>query len=485
MPKNSPPAVSPFDVTPQGDVLRTRAKRLGTQSSRVVLALVCTLSMITYLDRVCFGMAAPSLAKDLNLNSVAELKWAFTGFAIAYAIFEVPTGWLGDRLGPRSMLIRIVVWWSACTTLTGLVGIQVGGWTLGGLGTLIVLRFLFGAGEAGAYPNITRVLYNWFPAHRWEFAQGLVWMSGRLAGGATPLIWAVLVGGTGGSSPLLSWRGAFVLFGLIGLVWCVLFAALFRNHPDKANSAKETESPEVPLSPGTEIIGHASVPWRALFTNRSVLALCAMYSLINYGWAFNITYLPSYLDQRFGIADSDLLGAVYKGAPLWVGAVGCLTGGLIVGFFSRKLGSRSNGRRAVGILAMLVCMFCWLGACVAPNIHVFCFCVSLAAFCIDCTLGAIWATCQDLGREHTAVTAACMNTIGTMGAALAGWATGTIIQQTVARRAAEQSVPLSKTLEQAALLDGYQFVFLTYAAVYAIAAAIWLFIDSNRRLTED
>ena len=120
MPKNSPPAVSPFDVTPQGDVLRTRAKRLGTQSSRVVLALVCTLSMITYLDRVCFGMAAPSLAKDLNLNGVAELKWAFTGFAIAYAIFEVPTGWLGDRLGPRSMLIRIVVWWSACTTLTGL-----------------------------------------------------------------------------------------------------------------------------------------------------------------------------------------------------------------------------------------------------------------------------------------------------------------------------------------------------------------------------
>ena len=132
----------------------------ATRVRYAVLAFVCALSMITYLDRVCFGQVAPILASELSLDSVADLKWAFTAFALAYAIFEIPSGWLGDIWGPRSTLLRIVVWWSACTALTGVVGLKFGSIMLGGLATLIVLRFLFGMGEAGAYPNITRALHN-------------------------------------------------------------------------------------------------------------------------------------------------------------------------------------------------------------------------------------------------------------------------------------------------------------------------------------
>ncbi|HVJ79944.1 MAG TPA: MFS transporter, partial [Planctomycetia bacterium] len=161
-----------------------------------VLALVCVLSMITYVDRVSFGAAAPDLAAALSLSGTSDLKWAFTAFAIAYAVFEIPTGWMGDRWGPRSTLLRIVGWWSLCTALTGLVGMRIGDVVLGGLGTLICLRFLFGAGEAGAYPIITRALHNWFPASERPFAQGWVWMCGRLAGGLTPLLWMALVVGT-------------------------------------------------------------------------------------------------------------------------------------------------------------------------------------------------------------------------------------------------------------------------------------------------
>ena len=132
----------------------------------------------------------------------------------------------------RTMLMRIVLWWSACTALTGMVGLRVGATALGGLGTLVALRFLFGAGEAGAYPNITRALHNWFPSRSWETAQGLVFMSGRLMGGVTPLIWAILVGGTAASAPLMGWRGAFLLFGLVGVVWAVAFALWFRDRPE-------------------------------------------------------------------------------------------------------------------------------------------------------------------------------------------------------------------------------------------------------------
>jgi MFS family permease len=113
-----------------------------------VLGFACSLSMITYLDRVCIASVAPNIVTALNLNSVADLGWAFTAFALAYAVFEIPSGWLGDVYGPRSALIRIVLWWSFFTALTGLVGLSFAGVTLG-LGSLIVIRFLFGMGEAG------------------------------------------------------------------------------------------------------------------------------------------------------------------------------------------------------------------------------------------------------------------------------------------------------------------------------------------------
>lgn len=225
-----------------------------------VLALVCGLSMITYLDRVCFGAAAPSMAADLGLTGVAELKWAFVAFSLSYGLFEIPAGWLGDRWGPRGTLLRIVSWWSVFTALTGLVGMKFGSWTLGGLTSLIALRFLFGAGEAGAYPNITRAIHNWFPVERWETAQGMVWMSGRLAGGITPFLWAILVAGTSTAQPLMHWRGAFFVFGAIGLVWCAAFAILFRNRPDQHPAVNDEEARLIGRREESSEEGHA-VPW--------------------------------------------------------------------------------------------------------------------------------------------------------------------------------------------------------------------------------
>src|SRR5712692_2488448 len=157
-----------------------------------VLGFVCTLSMITYLDRVCMSNASPYVQKVLGLESEAGMKWIFWAFTISYALFEVPTGWLGDVFGPRRTIIRIVLWWSVFTVLTGLVGFSILGITIG-FGALVTIRFLFGIGEAGAYPNLTRALHNWFPYGSRAFAQGAMWMSGRLIGGLTPLIWGLVV----------------------------------------------------------------------------------------------------------------------------------------------------------------------------------------------------------------------------------------------------------------------------------------------------
>ncbi|MCA9090504.1 MAG: MFS transporter [Planctomycetaceae bacterium] len=440
--------------------------------------------MITYIDRVCFGAAAPLMARDLGLTSVAELKGAFTAFAIAYALFEVPAGWMGDRLGPRPILIRIVLWWSACTALTGLVGLKLGTWSLGGLGTLVALRFLFGAGEAGAYPNITRALHDWFPIQQWEFAQGLIWMAGRISGGVTPLIWTVLVSGTAVSAPLMHWRTTFLVFGGLGVVWCVLFRWKFRDPPSDSRAEHRQEAAatkEADCSPlgKPKHPGHSQVAWRKLLTNPSLWFLCGTYSLLNYGWVFNITYFPAYLQQRFHLPPSDVMGAVYLGAPLWVGSLGCLSGGLCVNWIDHYVRDRRKSRRILGFFAMTLCALCWWNARSAQSLHTFCISVSLAAFCVDLTLGAAWASCQDIGKQSAAVTAAIMNTLGTLGAAAASWQTGSMVEHSIrnAARTANLSMDrLPPDLLDLATFDGFQDVFLTYILMYLAAAVCWCFV---------
>jgi MFS family permease len=439
--------------------------------------------MITYLDRACFSMVAPTLAGELKLGSVADLKGAFTAFAIAYALFEIPTGWLGDVWGPRSTLLRIVIWWSVFTALTGVVGLTVGSYILGGAGALVVIRFLFGAGEAGAFPNITRALHNWFPSDQAATAQGWIWMSGRLAGGFTPLVWTLLVVGTAWTYPLVNWRGAFALFGLIGIAWCVAFAWFFRDRPGNHSWVNDAERIEIERGRDIAAASHAGLPVGSMVRSVNLWLICIMYFCMVYGWFFHMTYLPAYLEERFGVDPSSILGALYKGGPLWLGAFSCLTGGVLVDRLMRRMGSRRRARRVVGMVAQSLCALGWIGAIFAPNVHVFTLAISLAALSNDMTLASCWATCQDIGGRYTAVTAACMNTIGAVGAAVVSWTTGTIIQLSLAARASalETAVDqLSASDQHFAMMAGYDYNFMSYAAAYAISALCWRFIDPEK-----
>ncbi|MBS0208972.1 MAG: MFS transporter [Planctomycetes bacterium] len=438
-----------------------------------VLLWVCALSALTYLDRVCFGVAAKHLKSDLGLDNDAELKWAFTAFAIAYSLFEIPSGWLGDAIGPRRALLRIVAWWSLFTAATGLVGYQVAGITLGGLYTLFIVRFLFGAGEAGAYPNITRALHNWFPTERWATAQGYVWMSGRLMGGLTPLIWAALVTGTAWTPALLNWRGAFLGFGVLGLVWCVGFGLKFRDTP--RGDARWRDTPEL-LAHVPEHHDSHELPWRKLLANRTLWPLSLMYFCINYGWYFHITYLPLFLRQRFDVGDDQLVGAIYLGGPLLVGSLGCFCGGKLADWLARRTGNARRVRIMIGIVGQSFCAACWVVAMFAPNVHVFCAAISLSAFANDMTMASAWATCQDIGGNHAAVTAATMNTVGTGGAAMAGWLTGTIVERALSQQATGLGVAVTALPADAlhtATLDGYYQSLVTFAGACAVAALLW------------
>jgi MFS transporter, ACS family, glucarate transporter len=458
-----------------------------TRVRYVVLALACALSMITYLDRACFSMVAPLLAADLSLEATTVLKWASTAFAIAYAIFEIPTGWLGDTWGPRSTLFRIVIWWSVCTALTGLVGLKYGAFTFGGLGLLIVLRFLFGMGEAGAYPNIARALHNWFPTNQTATAQGWIWMSGRLMAGVTPMIWTLLVVGTAWTLPILNWRMAFVLFGAIGFLWCAAFMSFFRDRPREHRWVNAAERSEIEKGHSTDAAPRGALPWRSFLRSRNLWLLCTMYFCMVYGWFFSIIYYPAHLKERFQLDQESLLTAIYQGGPLWMGAIGCLTGGWFVDRLIRRSGDRRRARRMVGMIAEGLGAICWIAAIFAPNAFAFFLAVSLAAMCNDLTLASAWAACQDIGQRYTAVTAACMNTIGTLGAVALSWLTGTIVEHALSAQAATVGVAvkqLSDTDKHTALVAGYDYSIMTYAAAYFLSALCWRFIDSTKPIVD-
>jgi MFS family permease len=442
-----------------------------------VLGFACALSMITYLDRVCIASAASLMKDSLGLNDVADLWMAFFAFAFAYAVFEIPSGWLGDMYGPRNVLIRIVLWWSVFTALTGLAGLSLGG-VVFGLGFLVVVRFLFGMGEAGAYPNITRALHNWFPFPERGFAQGMVWMSGRLMGGLTPLVWLLLVRSLG-----VPWRLLFWVFGGVGLLWCVLFALWFRNRPEQNPRVNAGELWLIRAGRSESESGHSGVPWGLLVRSPNLWMLCLMYFCASYGWYINITYLPDLLDQQ-GVDKDSVVGALYKGGPLWVGAISCLVGGWLTDWFIRRTGNRKWGRRLFGTLGHGLCAVCLFGCVFANNNPFFLFlAISMAAFFNDLTMGPAWATCQDIGKRFAAIVAGAMNTIGNLGGALAGLFTGWILQYSLADYAAS----VGKTIQQLTPAEraignwpGFQVNFTIFAAAYLVAALLWLRIDSTR-----
>lgn len=452
-----------------------------------VLSFVCTLSMITYLDRVCFGVAGSEIMQSLGLTGDATLNWFTWAFAISYAVFEVPTGWLGDVFGPRKTLIRIVLWWSFFTVVTGLVGLEVGGLVLGGFWTMLAVRFLFGMGEAGAYPNITRALHNWFPYTERAFAQGAVWMSGRLMGGLTPLVWFLVT-----QVLQLSWRSAFALFGFIGVLWCLVFAVWFRNRPHEKPSVNPAERELIEGGRTDTEAGHAKVPWGKLLGSANLWFLCLMYFCAAYGWYFNISLLPRFLETQYGVAADSPLGSIYKGGPLWMGAITCLIGGWLSDRFIRRTGDRKWGRRLFGIIGHGLCALCYFGCFLVPKepAYVFWFflSISMAAFWNDLTMGAAWAVCQDIGKRYSAIVAGCMNTIGNLGGAVTQLVTGFILMSQLNAFAAARGVEaaaLNSVDKAAAQLPGYQINFAIYTAVYVIAVFFWLRVDATKPLVEE
>ena len=401
-----------------------------------VLMLLATLSVLTYLDRVCISVAGPRMQNELHLS---PQDWGLvTGaFAIAYALFEIPSGYLADRFGARAMLTRIVLWWSAFTTLTGFAS---------KLWPLMILRFLFGAGEAGAYPTASTSVFRWFPAVEHGRAFGVILLSSQLGGAIAPLLIVPIQAHFG-------WRVSFYLFGILGIAWAYGWWHWYRNRPEEKTGITDRELAEIGPPAGAPPHGF---PWQAIGSNGSVWAIMSTTFTYLYSYYFFLFWLPTYMMRARGFTEGE---TKLSALPFVFGAMANLTGGYARDAAVRRWGPKW-GARVVGIAGLATASVSTFAALASANNYVALAWLALCYAGITFQQPTVFATCAEIGKRYTGAVAGCMNTAGAVGGLLSSLIFGYLVQST----------------------GSYDAVLLSMVGALILGAALWLRIDATETL---
>jgi ACS family glucarate transporter-like MFS transporter len=381
--------------------------------------------------------------RDLRLSNI-QMGYVFGVFALSYGLVEIPAGWLGDRLGQRKMLTRIVLCWSAFTALTGAATT---------FPVLVLTRFAFGAAEAGAFPSIARALSTWFPTTDRGRVTGIMFTGARLGGALAPPLATLLVGYVG-------WRFTFVIFGLIGFAWTPFFRRSYRDDPATHGSvnAAELEYIRQGATPVSGTPRGEPTPWRRIFLSSDLWALFGMYFGTSYGFWFFLTWLPTSLMRDYGLTPRR--AGLYAALPLAAGAVTTVIGGTISDRIVRFTGSLRTGRRAVGLGGFLLAGGGFGAASIAGSAAASVLCLSIGSGAMDLAVPVAWAACLEVGGRFGGTTTGFMNSASSLSALLSPIAAAWLFDHS----------------------GSFHAMFLSAMAVYWITGLLWLKIDPARRI---
>lgn len=433
----------------------------GERRTRVrvaVVAFLCVLSFLTYYDRQCIARAQESIQQSLDISD-EQMGLVFGAFWLAYALFEIPGGWMGDRIGARFTLTRIVVAWSIFTALTGAAT---------GFYSLLVYRFLFGLGEAGAYPNMAHVQSRWLPRLEQARAGGMIWFFARSGAAFAPLIFGTLTRGveslqaSAGQSlewlaTVESWRIGFVVSGALGVAWCLAFYPWFRDDPASKSSVSAAELRHIESGRGHLETSHLmdGRVWRRLFTSPSLWAMALYYICGSFGWSFFVSWMPRYLKESHGVSfeKSEWTSAW----PLLCGGVACLVGGMLSDALVNRTGWRRLGRAVFPVSGCLVAAAAMLAI---PHVRTqrdatILMCVAAAAF--DFGQAANWAAIVDMGGRYAGVALGFINMVGNLGNAAQPYIGAEVFNS-----------------------FGWNTLFGLYAVAFLLAGAMWMVINPWR-----
>ena len=370
-----------------------------THARHIVLGLVVAAYMLTYMDRVNLASAIPVIQHDLGFSMVT-IGWIFAAFRWGYAFFQIPGGWLGDRIGGRRALSLVVVWWSAFTSLTAFT------WNAVSMG---ICRFFFGVGEAGAFPIATRSLSSWMLTTERGFAQGLTHAASRLGAALTPPLVVFLMLRFG-------WRAPFLLFGFLGVVWSGVWYWYYRDTPAEHRQTNLAERDLIENSIGFRVARAQAVPWRRILGSSSMWTLSLMYFCYGYSIDIYLDWFPKYLNEHRGYNLTQM--GFYASLPLLAGAAGDLLGGTISDRCARRSGNLKFARRTVAFIGFVIAAITIIPATYTSSSSASVLYSCAAVFGLEITVGVAWAIPLDIGGEYAGSIASVMNTFGNLGSAV-------------------------------------------------------------------
>ena len=401
-----------------------------------VLGFLCLLAAITYLDRVAISVAGPRIQEDLNI-SPEKWGWIVGVFTVSYALFEIPTGRMGDRIGARRVLTRVVLWWSAFTTFTGLVSNYY---------VLLVTRFLFGAGEAGYFPNVGISISRWFPIRERARAFGLVWMSAQAGGALSPLLIVPIQLRWG-------WRASFYVLGVIGALWCMAWYRWYRDTPAEKPKVTQAEIEEIGV-PSHQ--GDHHLRWGKVLRSTNLLAILVMVFCYVFALYFFISWLHTFLVKGRGFSQEQLL---LSSAPAILGAAGNVCGGFLSDALTRRLGLKW-GRRSIGLVGLSCAAVFMAATILTTNKFATLLFLGLAYAGITIQQTVSSAVGVDIGRKHVGAVLGAANTAGSIGGFLFSASFGYFVKW----------------------FGSYDLALIPAAFVLAIGALMWLRIDATEEL---
>lgn len=401
------------------------------------------LSVLLYVDRVCISSAKSEIAADLRLSDT-QMGWVLSIFALGYALFQVPSGILADRFGPRLILSAVVTFWSFFTALTAAAQ---------GFISMLICRFLFGAGEAGAFPGCARAVYSWIPMSERGLMQGVTFSGARIGAALTLPAVAWMVSRFG-------WRWSFVILGLVGMAWAVFWYGWFRDDPEKHPGITEREKQHILRTRQQAVAGDEVVPTLTparLFGSRNVWLLMAQYFCSNFTFFFCLTWLFPYLKNRYQLGMIE--AGFYAAAPPLAGAFGNWTAGAVIDWIYRR-GHWTASRRAPAMIGFLLAAVGLLASLQMETALGAVLCLSLAVFGADMTIAPSWTVCIDIARKNAGTVSGTMNMAGNLGSFITALAFPYLLKWT----------------------GTHQAFFYVGATLNCAALILWAFTRPNRKL---
>ena len=404
-----------------------------------VLILLFFLLFITYLDRICIGLVGKRIISEFHLSN-SQFGWVLSAFSLAYALFEIPSGIMGDRKGQKLVLIRIVIWWSVFTALTGVTT---------GLLSLIIVRFLFGMGESGALPTTSGVISHWFPAN--EIPRGIsASLVGQIAGAAmAPLIVIPLAMAFG-------WRMTFFVNGFIGMLWVIVCILWFRNNPSEMKGITEEE--KIFIEKNRCFTSHSqNISWKKILKNQSLLALVSSFFCSQWGMYFFIGWMPVYLQQGRHFSETNMK---FLTSIIFIPAiVTSLASGVLSDWLVKKKGLKF-GRRSIAMFSLGLNAVLFLIEATTTN-NTILVAGLIAGFACQLIFGiAAFGVCIDIGGNHAGAVSGLMNCIGQMGAFFLAIVFGKIVDAT----------------------HSFNAPLFLISCLMLIGCSLWLLVDPTKKL---